>query len=99
VPPQSSEPVATTGSSIPDYPLGPLVSARKPEGLNGIFVEYRDRRWFSSGPAVELDTARFTQIGDYHGFPVYRLGDDEKTIYVTVAKSARGLIAPYSARR
>ena len=99
VPAQPSEPVATTGRSIPDYPLGPLVSARKPEGLNGIFVEYRDRRWFSSGPAVELDTARFRRIGDYHGFPVYQLGDDGKTIYVMVAKGARGLIAPYSARR
>lgn len=93
------QPAATTGTSIPDYPLGPLVSARKPEGLDGIFIEYRDRRWFSSGPAVELEPARFERIGDYRGFLVYRLGDDENTIYVTVAKGARSLIAPYSIRR
>jgi hypothetical protein len=74
------------------------VSARQPQGLNGVFVEYRDRRWFSNGAAVELDATRFRRIGDYHGFPVYRQADDEKTIYVTVAKGAEGLIAPYSAR-
>jgi len=96
---EPSDPVATTGSSDPGYPLGPLASARKPEGLNGIFIEYRDRRWFSSGPAVELDSARFARVGDHQGFPVYRLEGDETTIYVTVAKGARNLIAPYSVRR
>ena len=50
-----------------------------------------------SGSAVELDSAQFTKIGDYRGFPVYRRGDDERTIYVTVAHDARELLAPYSA--
>jgi hypothetical protein len=99
-PPQPLEPqpVATTGVPEQPYPLGPLVSAQLPEGLNGMFVEYGNRRWFSSGPAVELDRSRFTRVGDYRGFPVYRLGDDEKTIYVTVSRGAGGLIAPYTAR-
>jgi hypothetical protein len=95
-PSDTPEPVATTGAT--PYPLGPLASARKPEGLNGIYVEYQDRRWMLSGSAVELDSAPFTRIGDYRGFPVYRKGDDEQTIYVTVAHSARELLAPYSAR-
>jgi hypothetical protein len=92
------EPIATTGTAAP-YPLGPLASARKPEGLNGIYIDYRDRRWMLSGSAVELDTTQFTRIGDYRGFPVYRKGGDERTIYVTVAHSARELLAPYSAGR
>lgn len=93
-------PTATTGSD-PDAPspaLGPLVSAKKPEGLDGIFIEFRDRRWFVSGHAQELDPAQFVVVGDYRGFAVYRKGDDERTIYVAVATSARELVAPYAAR-
>ena len=93
------EPVATTGREIAPYPLGPLVSARKPEGLDGMFIEFRDRRWFSSGSAVELDSTRFTRIGEYHGFPVYRRTSDSETVYVTVSRGASDLVAPYSIRR
>ena len=89
------EPIATTGAA--PYPLGPLTSARKPEGLNGIYIDYGDRRWLLSGAAVELDSTQFRRIGEYRGFPVYRKGDDERTIYVTVAHNARELLAPYSA--
>ena len=93
------EPVSTTGSSIPEYPLGPLVSAREPEGLDAVFVEYREQRWFSSGPAVELTGPEFTRIGEYNVFPVYRRTGEENTIYITVAKRAENLLAPYSVRR
>jgi hypothetical protein len=89
-------PAATTGTTRPP---GPMVSARKPEGLDGIFIEFLDRRWFVSGHAQELDPALFTRIGEYEGFAVYRKGEDQKTIYVAVSKTARELIAPYSARR
>jgi hypothetical protein len=94
--PPQAEP--TTGSVSPGYPWGPLASARKPEGLNGMFVEYRDRRWFNSGSAVQLDAARYARIDDYRGFPVYRLAADEETIYVAVTKEGN-LFAPYSTRR
>lgn len=95
-PPAPPEPVSTTGAAVP---VGPLLTARVPEGLNDAFLEFRDRRWFSSGPAVELEAGTFTRIGEYHGFPVYRRSGDESTIYVTVSKSAEQLIAPYSTRR
>ena len=100
VQPAAPVPTATAGSApeVPTPPPGPLVSAKLPEGLDGMFIEYRDRRWFVSGKAQELDTSQFVVIGDYRGFPVYRKGDDERTIYVAVAKSARELVAPYSAR-
>ena len=97
VQPPAPVPTATAGSA-PEAPPGPLVSAKLPEGLDGIFIEYRDRRWFASGHAQELDTSQFVMVGDYRGFAVYRKGDDERTIYVAVAKSARELVAPYSVR-
>jgi len=98
--PTLPEPAATTGISEPEPPRGPLVSARLPEGLNGVFIEYSDRRWFSSGHAVQLDPARFKRIGDLAGFPVYADRDgDEKTIYVSVTSQTESFIAPYSARR
>ena len=89
-------PAPTTGV-VP--PPGPLVSARKPEGLDGIYIEYHDRRWFVSGHAQELETAQFTRIGEYEGFAVYRKGSGEGTIYVAVARTAPELVAPYSLRR
>jgi hypothetical protein len=90
------EPAATAGV-VP--PRGPLVSARLPEGLDGLFIQFRDRRWFSSGKAERLDPSLFTGIGDYRGFPVYRKGDDKGTVYVAVTIAAGELIAPYSVRR
>jgi hypothetical protein len=95
-PPAAAEPASTAGV-IP--PRGPLVSARKPEGLDGIFIDYRDRRWFITGPAVELQPGQFTRIGEYAGFPVYRKGDDQRTIYVAVSEAAGELLAQYSVRR
>jgi hypothetical protein len=84
----------------PEPPRGPLASAREPEGLNALFVEYRDRRWLSSGRPVPLDASRFRRIGDLAGFPVYALREgDEKTIYVAVSREASASIAPYSAGR
>jgi hypothetical protein len=71
----------------------------KPAGLNGIFIDFDARRWFSSGPAVRLDPSRFTQIGTYRGFPVYRQKGDTSTIFVAVAESAESMLAPYSTRR
>ena len=84
---------------MPTYPPGPLVSARQPEGLDAVFVEFRDQRWFSSGSAVELAGGEFTRVGEYHGFPVYHRNGDENTIYITVGKKAESLVAPYSTRR
>lgn len=95
-PPAPPEPISTAGT-LP--PVGPLITARVPQGINDAFLEFRDQRWFSSGPAVELEGAEFTRIGEYYGFPVYRRRGDESTIYVTVAKSAAQLAAPYSVRR
>jgi len=91
------EPAPTAGEA-PYPPPGPLVTARMPEGLDAIFVEYQGRRWFGGGSAVELDPARFTRIGDYRGFAVYRRDADESTIYIAVRRTAV-VVAPFALRR
>lgn len=96
--PHEPQPAPTAGADAPPPP-GPLTTARKPEGLDAVFVEYRDRRWLLSGPPVPLDPAQFTRIGDHAGFPVYRRADDERTIYVALSADGSGAVVPYSAKR
>jgi hypothetical protein len=93
-------PVGTSGQVGRSQSFGrQQISAAKPQGLNGIFIEYGGRRWFSDGPAVRLDPARFTQIGTYRGVAVYRERDDTNTVFVAVAAAVETLLAPYSTRR
>jgi hypothetical protein len=95
-------PPSGTVGSIVTRPiiLGPLASAKKPHGLNGVFIEYRNRRWFSSGPAVEFDAGRFVRVGEYHGFPVFaEPGHETERIFVAIARGVSGLVAPYALKR
>jgi hypothetical protein len=81
-------------------PAGPLTTALKPTGLNAFYIDYKGRRWFSSGPTVLLDSSSFTSAGEYYGFPVYVAKDQQtETIYVPVASAARELLTPYSTRK
>jgi hypothetical protein len=100
MPSEAMVPAPTAGTLEIDRVRGPLTTAQKPEGLNAVFIEFRDRRWFSSGPALELDEARFVRIGDYRGFPVYTEKDrEDSTIYVTVGRHMSNLVAPYAVGR
>jgi hypothetical protein len=68
---------------------------RRADSPNAIFVEYSGSRWYSSGPPVPYEPARFTAAGQMDGFPVYRQrGGDPLTIYVPIAKDATS-VAPY----
>jgi hypothetical protein len=91
----------TTGSTRPDAarPHGSLTIER-PEGLNGIYLMFGDRRWFSDGPAIERSGSDFTKIGEYRGLPVYqKRARGESTIYLPVSSSSDSLVAPFSLRR
>ena len=94
----AATPVATSGTFY-EPPRGPLVSAKLPQGLNGVFVTYGDKRWFSSGQALLLDKASFRRVGDLDGFAVYAREGDENTIYVSVTTQTETLVAPYTVRR
>jgi hypothetical protein len=89
--------VGTAGGEA-TAPLGPLVTAKRPQGLNGVFVEFDDRRYFSDGPTVELNVDSFTRVGDYHGFPVYRRGAEQNTIYIPPLAASSSVLSRYSTR-
>jgi hypothetical protein len=73
---------------------------RRADSPNAIFIQYGNARWFSSGPPVPYDSARFVSVGEKEGFPLYtdRAGDSS-TIYVPILRDGAGALAPYSRRR
>jgi hypothetical protein len=79
-------------------PRGALRTARRPVGLNGVFIAFEGTRWFAAGPAIELEADKFSRTGDYAGFPVYRRQGEEGVVYVPVTPDAPGLVVPYSTR-
>jgi hypothetical protein len=95
------EPAASsvgTAGGEPTGPVGPLVTAKRPEGLNGVFVEFNDRRYFSDGPIAEFNEQAFARIGDYHGFPVYRRSGEPNTIYIPPLSGSPSILSRYSVR-
>lgn len=95
--PERSAAVGTTGTE-PAVALGPITTARRPEGLNGVFIEFSSRRYFADGPAVPFDPATFSRVGEYRGFPVYQLRGQDKTLYLPPVGGATVLVTPYRTR-
>jgi hypothetical protein len=72
-------------------------SIPRPRGTNGVWIEFQGGRWYHDGPATSYSPDRFTRIGDYRGFPVYRdrtSNHDE----VWIPSVISGPIAPYARR-
>lgn len=72
-------------------------SIPRPRGTNGVWIEFQGGRWYHDGPATSYSPDRFTRIGDYRGFPVYRdrtTNRDE----VWIPSVIGGPIAPYARR-
>lgn len=97
-PPVPARPVGTTGTTAV-IPTRPFASASRPQGLNGVFVNYSSRRWFNSGAAQPFDAASFTRIGTYATLPVYSRSDMPGTIFIPVSAQASALVVPYSTTR
>jgi hypothetical protein len=104
--PQEERIVGTTGtivsspapSAAPSRPRRTIdESIPRPRVRNGVWVEYKGARWYSDGASTSYLPERFTQIGEYRGFPVYRdrtgTGDE---IWIAVVNG--GPIAPYARR-
>jgi hypothetical protein len=87
--------VGTSDRVVPAAPRKPVAHSDQAKG--GVFIEYDNARWFSSGPATLFDAGRFTKVGELHGFPVYTAGGRGGTIFVPVAEGVN-LVAPYSKR-
>ena len=93
--------VATSGQddAPPPVPTHTRIGP-PPVGLNGVFVQYKDQRWFSDGTSVELDRTRMMEAGEYFGFPVYvdREAPDQR-IYIATAKTGSSIVVPYAPRK
>jgi hypothetical protein len=96
--PLIAETAGTTGSLPVVRVPGPLQTARKPTGLNTVYLHYDNARWFLAGPAIEFASDRFRQVGEYRGFPVYSDPGQRDTIYVALVNGAPGLLTPYRMR-
>ena len=100
-PASPSRAVGNSGRTVQADPYVPTHTriGPPPEGLNAIFVSFRDRRWFSEGSTVELDRARMIQMGDHFGFPVFVERDaPEQRIYVATTRGGT-LVAAYAEKR
>ena len=73
-------------------------TVQRPVGINNVFLEFHNARWFAAGSAVEFATERFTRIGEHRGFPVYEETGRSGVIYVSLAQGAPGLVTPYKMR-
>lgn len=73
----------------------PVQTTLRPQGRNGIWIEYAGTRWYSEGEAAVFSPDRFTQIGEYRGFPVYRANDDAKKDRIWVTSATDGPVAPF----
>jgi hypothetical protein len=75
---------------------GVVRTARPLRATEGVWILFRNERWFAAGKAVVFDPTAFEEIGEYKTYPVYRArrgaGD---LIYLP---SSEGLVAPYAKR-
>jgi hypothetical protein len=70
----------------------------QPRTSDGVWIRYGDVTWYSDGEAVPYTPERFTEVGSYRGFPVYRerAGGNTRRIWVAVVQG--GPVAPYVQR-
>ena len=62
-----------------------------------MWIEFQGARWYHDGPATSYSPDRFTHIGDYRGFPVYRDRTSNRD-EVWIPSVIDGPIAPYRRR-
>jgi hypothetical protein len=94
--PVSREAVGTTGiiATPRVQPTGPpLVSLRRPESNDGVWVNFSGERWVARGTAIPLNATSFVRVGEYRGFPVYARRElNEDVIYLPARP---GFVTPY----
>jgi hypothetical protein len=89
-----TEAVGTTGFAATRRQTAvPVVSMRRPESNDGVWIMFGGEKWISAGTAVPLVATDFVRVGQYSGFPVFARRDfAQEMIYLP---SRAGLIAPY----
>jgi hypothetical protein len=86
-------PAVAPVAAVAPLPVGGLavLTARRPDNNDGIWLRYDNATWVSQGVAEPL-TAAFAQVGEHAGFPVYRKTGETGVIYL---QSRDGVLAPY----
>jgi hypothetical protein len=74
-----------------------VVSIPPPSSNDGVWLVFEGARWYSRGSAVAFRSDRFTRIGDYRGFAVYR-DKNGRADEIWVASVKDGPLAPYARR-
>jgi hypothetical protein len=69
------------------------VTARRPQGNDGIWIQFAGGKWISGGPAIPMGTTDLVRIGEYAGFPVYAPRQASRNIIYLPTRP--GLVAPY----
>ena len=88
------QPVGTSGGvTVTQAPR--VATLNPPTGLNGVWINFDGRRWFSAGNAIDYDATSLTRVGTYRGWNVYTHDGDATTIYVPAVP---GKLTPYKAR-
>jgi hypothetical protein len=86
--------VGTGGYAAPATPTPrPLVTLRRPENNDGVWVEFGGEKWVSAGAAIPFAASDFVRVGERAGFPVYARRElKEERIYLP---ARAGTVAPY----
>jgi hypothetical protein len=86
-------PLAVPATAVAPVPTDrvAVLSVRRPDNNDGLWVRYDGATWVSRGVAEPRTTA-FTQIGEHGGFPVFRKQGEGDAIYL---QSREGVLAPY----
>ena len=89
-----TEIVGTTGIAATRRQTAvPVVSMRRPENNDGVWIMFGGEKWITAGTAVPLVAVEFVRVGEYAGFPVFARRElTQEVIYIP---SRAGLIAPY----
>jgi hypothetical protein len=94
-PRRADDVVGTTGIMVTPrvQDVRPVVTLRRPESNDGIWIRFGGERWVAAGVAVPLRASEFVRVGEHAGFPVFaRRAFNEDVIYIP---TRAGLVAPY----
>jgi hypothetical protein len=71
----------------------PIVSLRRPESNDGVWVRFAGEKWVSAGAALRLVPQEFLRVGEYAGRPVYARRELQEEVIYLPARD--GFVAPY----